>query len=152
MFSFPGSLYGMKCKNTEKHPYWWRKPEYVTPKYVSLTYWFELNSTKKEQKQKKFSLPSSFLSKALLFCCQLCPTLCDPMDCSPPGSSVHGIFQARILEWAAISYSRGSSWPKDQTCICCISCIAGRFFITLPPGKPLSVWRQKINFLCWSEL
>ena len=40
---------------------------------------------------------------------QLCPTLCDPMDCSPPGSSVHGIFQARILEWVAISFSRGSS-------------------------------------------
>ena len=40
---------------------------------------------------------------------QLCPTLCDPMDCSPPGSSIHGIFQARVLEWAAISFSRGSS-------------------------------------------
>ena len=37
---------------------------------------------------------------------QLCPTLCDPMDCSPPGSSVHGIFQARILEWIAISYTK----------------------------------------------
>ena len=42
---------------------------------------------------------------------QLCPTLCDPMDCSPLGSSIHGIFQARILEWVAISFSRGSSWP-----------------------------------------
>ena len=40
-------------------------------------------------------------------------TLCDPMDCSPPGSSVHGVFQASILEWAAISSSRGSSWPRD---------------------------------------
>ena len=40
---------------------------------------------------------------------QLCPTLCDPMDCSPPGSSDHGIFQARILEWVAISFARGSS-------------------------------------------
>ena len=40
---------------------------------------------------------------------QLCPTLCDPMDCSPPGFSVHGILQARILEWVAISFSRGSS-------------------------------------------
>ena len=42
---------------------------------------------------------------------QLCPTLCNPMDCSPPGSSVHGILQARILEWVAISSSRGSSPP-----------------------------------------
>ena len=49
-----------------------------------------------------------------------CPTLFDPMDCSPLGSSVHGISQARILEWVAISYSRGSSWPRDQTHISCI--------------------------------
>ena len=46
---------------------------------------------------------------------QLCPTLCDPMDCSLSGSSVHGILQARILEWVAISFSRGSSQPRDQT-------------------------------------
>ena len=52
-------------------------------------------------------------------------TVCDPMDCSLPGSSVHGILQARMLEWVAISSSRGSSWPKDWTCI---SCFAGGFF------------------------
>ena len=46
---------------------------------------------------------------------QLCPTLCDPVDCSPPGSSLHGILQARVLEWVAISFSRGSSRPRDQT-------------------------------------
>ena len=51
--------------------------------------------------------------------------LCNPMDCSPPGSSVHGILQARILEWVAISSSRGSSQPRDRTQV---SCIAGRFF------------------------
>ena len=45
---------------------------------------------------------------------QSCLTLCDPMGCSPPGSSVHGILQARILEWVAISFSRGSSRPRDQ--------------------------------------
>ena len=56
---------------------------------------------------------------------QLCPTLCDPMDCSLPGSSVHGILQARILEWVAMPFSRGSSHPRDQTLV---SCIAGRFF------------------------
>ena len=64
---------------------------------------------------------------------QLCPTICDPMDYSPPGSSVHGILQARILEWVAISYSRGSSGPRDQTCVSCDSCIAGGFF-TLEPS------------------
>ena len=52
-------------------------------------------------------------------------TLCDPMDCSPPGSSVHRILQARILEWVAIPFSRGSSQPRDRTQV---SCIAGRFF------------------------
>ena len=52
--------------------------------------------------------------------------LCDTVDCSPPGSSVHGIFQTRILHRAAISYSRGSSWPRDQTQIFCISCIGWR--------------------------
>ena len=46
---------------------------------------------------------------------QLCLTFCGSMDCSPPGSSVHGIFQARLLEWVAISFSRGSSWPRDRT-------------------------------------
>ena len=55
-----------------------------------------------------------------------CQTLCHPMDCSPPGSSVHGILQARIPEWVAIPFSRGSSRPRDQTRV---SCIAGRFFI-----------------------
>ena len=59
---------------------------------------------------------------------QSCPTPCDPMDCSPPGSSVHEIFQARVLEWGAISFSRGSSPPRDQTRISCVSCIVGRLF------------------------
>ena len=53
---------------------------------------------------------------------QSCPTLCDPTDCNPPGSSVHGIFQARILEWVVISSSRGSLQPRDQTHISCVSC------------------------------
>ena len=54
---------------------------------------------------------------------QSCPTLCDPIVCSPPGSSVHEILQARIQEWVVISFSRGSSWPRDWTWV---YCIAGR--------------------------
>ena len=54
---------------------------------------------------------------------QLCPTLCDPMDCSLSGSPVHGIFQAWILEWVAISFSRGSSQPRDRTGISYVSYI-----------------------------
>ena len=72
--------------------------------------------------------------------------LCDPMDCSLPGSSVHRIFQARILEWVAISSSRGSSWPRDRTCI---SCIAGKFFPAEPPGKPLMKIKCLICFVCF---
>ena len=61
-----------------------------------------------------------------------CDWLCNPMDYSPPGSSVHRISQARILEWVAICFSRGSSWPRGWTCV---SSIAGRFFTTESPGK-----------------
>ena len=54
-----------------------------------------------------------------------CPTLWDPMDCNPPGSSIHGIFQARVLEWGAIAFSRGSSQPRDRSRV---SRITGRHF------------------------
>ena len=63
---------------------------------------------------------------------QSCPTLCEPMGCSLPGSSIHGIFQARILEWVAISFSRVSSWPRDRTQV---SHIAGRHLPSEPPGN-----------------
>ena len=59
-------------------------------------------------------------------CAQSCPTLCDPMDYSPPGSSIRVIFHARILEWVAISFSRGSSPPRDRTQVSCVSCIGRR--------------------------
>ena len=65
---------------------------------------------------------------------QSCLTLCHPMNCSLPGSSVHGVSQARLLEWVTISFSRGSSWSRDQTWV---FCLAGGFFTTEPPGKPL---------------
>ena len=59
---------------------------------------------------------------------QSCMTLCDPLDCSPPGSSVHEIIQARILEWVVMPSSRESSWPRNQTLISCVFCIADGFF------------------------
>ena len=62
------------------------------------------------------------------FCVYSCPTLCDPLYCSPPSSSVHVVFRARILKQVAISFSRVSSQPRDQTLISCVSCIAGLFF------------------------
>ena len=76
---------------------------------------------------------------------QSCPTLCNSMDCSPPGSSIQGILQGRILEWIAIPFSSGSSLPRDRTQV---TCIAGKFY---------TVWATKENCLqrlqawcCWS--
>ena len=65
----------------------------------------------------------------------------EPMDCSPPGSSVHGILQARIQEWVAVSFPGGSSWPKDQTCI---SCIAGGSLLLSHQRSPV-LWVTRKN-------
>ena len=62
--------------------------------------------------------------------------LCNPMDCSPPGSSGHEICQARILEWDAMSSSRGSSWPRDWTLVSCAPALAGGFLPLEPPIMP----------------
>ena len=80
-----------------------------------------------------------------------CQTLCDPVDCSPPGSSVHGILQARILEWVAISFSRGSSQLRDWTRV---SCFAGRRFILWATREPtISLQFRMFNLinLYWSN-
>ena len=68
---------------------------------------------------------------------QSCPTLCNPMGYSLPGSSLHGIFRARILKYVALSSSRGSSQPRDWTHLSCVSCTAGRFFTAESLGKHL---------------
>ena len=80
---------------------------------------------------------------------QSCPALCDPMNCKPSGSSAHGILQARILEWVAISFSRGPSQPRDRTSV---SYTAGRFFtiwatreINLAKGKACIPQNSFIN-------
>ena len=88
--------------------------------------------------------------KYYIYCCyclvrKLCPTLGDSMDCnSPPGSSVHGIFQVRILEWVAICFFRGSSQPRGQTRV---SCLVGRFLYTMP-----QLWFCSVGLaLVWME-
>ena len=68
---------------------------------------------------------------------QSCLTPCDPMNCSPPGSSVHGIPQARILEWVAISFSRGSSWLRDRTVSLSLLHWQVGSLSLVPPGKPI---------------
>ena len=85
--------------------------------------------------------PETCTSSFALCCAQSCPTPCNPRDCSSPGSSVHGTLQTRILEWVAISSSRGSSRPRDRTLVSCSSCTAGRLFTHLgdpfpPPAFP----------------
>ena len=82
------------------------------------------------------------------FSLQVMSNSCDPMDCSPPGSSVRGILQARILEWVAIPFSRGPPWSRDGTCISYIAgglLTAGGFSTAEPPGKPIKeYYTQKL--------
>ena len=84
-----------------------------------------------------------FMARLLLFCVlfclvtKLCLILCDSMDSNLPGSYAHGISQAKILEWVAIFFSRGSSRSRDQTCI---SCIGGQIFTVEPSGKLKDPW------------
>ena len=73
----------------------------------------------------------------LLHLCSVLSNSLQPLNCSPPGSFIHRISPARILEWVPISFSKGSSWPRNPTHFSWVSCIAGGFFITKPPGKPL---------------
>ena len=100
--------------------------------------WGETRRTERPEK------PASRLCWALPGADAL-PSLCDPMDCSPPGSSVHGVFQARELEWFVTSSSRGSSWPTDRTSTSWVSCI-GRQILKLmsnqgaPPGCLSGRW------------
>ena len=65
-----------------------------------------------------------------------CLSRWDPLGCSLPGSSVQGVFQARILEWVAISFSRESSQPRDRACVYHVSCVAGRLFTHRAIGEP----------------
>ena len=79
----------------------------------------------------------------------LCPTLCHSMDCSPPGCSVHGILQARILEWVAIFSYRGSFQPRDQTHICYVSCIGRQVLYHWCHLGSLDPWNIYFKFYCF---
>jgi len=87
---------------------------------------------------------------------QSCPTLCNPMDCSLPHSSIHGIFQARVLEWVAISFSRGSSQPRDRTHVQTSTWISYRYTyipfllnFPLPPHATLLGWFRAPVWVSW---
>ena len=110
---------------------------------TGMTHWLELAPGAWEVGRPWRALKAVFQIRAekslYSSCClvaQLCPTFCDPMDRSPPGSSAHGISQARILEWVAVPFSRRSFQPRDQTQV---PCIAGRFFTAEPLGNDSQV-------------
>ena len=101
---------------------------------------------------KTVHFPNTLLFISAHVCAQSCRTLCDPVDCSPPGSSVRGISQARTLEWVAISSSRGSSQPRDWTCIFCtgrwvLYCSAYQGFPSLRLVSNKS-WTCKSHCMC----
>ena len=90
--------------------------------------------------------------RGIIFYCsvtQLCPTLCDPVDCSQPGFSVHGILQARILEWGVISYFRGSSWREERIKPTSLSspALAGGFFTFSTTCKAPRIEPSSVNLL-----
>ena len=99
---------------------------------------FDVSSRKLRGRLSGKALPHFFIPGLLLLVELLSHVwlFCDSMDCTPPGSFVHGIFQGRILGWVAISSSRGSSWPRDWVCVSCSSYITGRSFPAEPSGKP----------------
>ena len=111
---------------------WWRKRQRQKPMGVGSVGGRETRREGGKEFGKMLRI------NVLCLVAQSCPTLWEPMDCSPPGSSVHGILQARILEWVVMPSSWGSSWPRDQTQV---SCIAGGFFTVWTTS---SQWLQGI--------
>ena len=102
-------------------------------------------------RNSKLKLCSWFPDSTLIMKVKVTPsrlTLCDPMDCNLPGSPVHGILQARILEWVAVPFSGGSSQPRDRTQV---SCIAGRFF-TIWATREALVWLYSLNKIISLEI
>ena len=102
-----------------------------------LSLFLPLNIVFKKDSLLKAPLCTSFLPSVTVLCHQPCPILCDPVDCSSSGFSVHEILQARILGWVVMPSSRESPQPRDRTYVSCVSCISGGLFTAEPPRKPL---------------
>ena len=127
------------CSVQEQRPVRRKRSSQLSKTPTSYTFPFPLPAWERGKRRKQVqAIPQcedGRLSLFTLVCvsvAQPCLTLCNPMDCSPSGSSVREISQVRILEWVVISFSRGSSQLTDQTCVSCI----GRQIVTEPPGKP----------------
>ena len=117
----PGSCFFLGFALTAQVGFSWHSPWSCDILRSSTTTILTPDSPLSNRKNRVYSVS---IHGAVLNFAQLCPILCNPIDHNPPGSSVHRTFQARILEWVAISYSRGYSRPRDRTCISCFSCIS----------------------------
>ena len=104
--------------------------------------WKELDTTWQLNNNNKYIL---IILTILTVVAKPCPILCDPMDCNLPDSSVHGIFQARVLEWIAIFFSRGSSQPRDRTRVSC-SMSPGNEIVILGFSNLLIWWKYNPTF------
>ena len=126
---------------------WWRKCPVSMPFTGLAVLYPNPNVTMSEVLDSAFwekqSVPWPRAMRKAVLVAQSCPTLCDLMGCSPPGSSVHGILQARILEWVAISFCRGSSWPRDWTKDSCIAC---RVLTLWATREALEQWRPPFKY------
>ena len=129
------SMWTLRCGMWDLVPWSGIKPGALALGARSLSHWTTRGVPQRTELMKASRTDSSWKVFVVVVLLLSCVWLCDPVDCSPPGSSVHGISQARILQWAAISFSRESSQPRDQTSI---SCLAGGCCTTEPPGKSQS--------------
>ena len=120
----------------------------VAKSRTRLSDWTELNGKYTEDSIWCTFLSCSTATKEKV--AQLCLTLCDPIGCSPPGSSVHEILQAGTLEWVAIPFFRASSQPRDQTQV---SCITGRFFTNwaTTDTKASTKWKKLTTWWPWAR-
>ena len=116
----------------------------VKAEHPSKTEWADVwTSYSKKQVARRHEKMLAFIVTVCAKSLPLHPTLCDPMDCSLLGFFVHGILQARILEWVAMPFSSGASWPRDRTQVPCISCIGG-FFATSTTWEALIVTEETL--------
>ena len=129
-----------------------RAKQTVTKKYLNTVHDYQLTPVLNTFLQGRRSyLPIYPMIQAKVKVKSLSPTLCDPVSCSPPGSSILGILQARILEWVAIFFSRGTSRPRNRTQV---SCIAGRCFnlwATKEGGPKVLLTLNRFPFTCFPD-
>ena len=131
---WPGEFHRQRSPAGYRSPWTWLS-DFKKKKRTRITTQMDLEnvkSGKRSQSQWVICLRGAcMLSRSVL------SNSWDPMGCSPPGSSVYGIFQARMLELVAISFSKGSSWTRDWTCVSCVSCIDRWSSLTLSPWEAL---------------